>query len=133
MTKHFKDKLAVIYDMDCPMCNHFAGMLDSNNDQIELVNGRDNSRLLQEAGDKNLDIDQGLIVCQNNRFYHGQNAIHMLVSNLRKKGPAGLFTRTLMRFPVIIRILYPVLKFLRIVLLKLAGKSLINSAHRGEG
>lgn len=121
-----ESKMVMIYDKECPMCDHFACSVDKANYHVQIVNGRENSDLLHKAANQNLNIDTGLIVFHNQQFYHGHQAIGLLANHIELKGLSGLFSRQLLRRPLVARFVYPCLVWIKDCLLWLRGKPLIN-------
>jgi predicted DCC family thiol-disulfide oxidoreductase YuxK len=130
MQKHLKNEMTLIYDKECPMCNHFACRVENSDNQIRLLNGREDTDLLRQATGNNLDIDKGIIVFSNDRFFYGPDAIVLLASDVEITGIVGFFSRYLLRNRVISRILYPFLVLIRQILLRLNGMPLIR--HKRE-
>jgi len=116
-----KNEIAVIYDEECPICNHFACAINDSNAHINVINGREDSVLLKKAYEHNLDIDRGSIVYTNDQFYYGADAFHLVANNSNAKGMLGFLNRFLFRHKPIAIAVYPVLVFTRKILLKVIG------------
>ncbi|MFL0797250.1 MAG: DUF393 domain-containing protein [Cellvibrionaceae bacterium] len=123
-----KSEIMVIYDKECPICNHFACSLKDHNDHVELINGREQSELRERAESENLNIDTGSVVYRNGKFYHGAEAFYLLVNHSEARGLVGIFNRTIFRFKPVAFAIYPFFVFIRKILLKALGKPLIHES-----
>ena len=122
-------KVIVVYDYECPACDHYCKMLslDPTFGELKRVNAREDSDVLSEITTKGFDIDQGMVVKVDNDLYYADNAIHMLSQMSRR---TGLFNRAnfwLFRSKPLSKVLYPLLRFFRNVLLKVLRKTKINN------
>lgn len=122
--KDIAQKIGVIYDKECPVCNHFACALTESKN-IDMINGRIDSKLLKNAQERGLDIDKGLIAFSNNKFYYGSEAITFIAKNTKAKGVFSLAGQALLRHPSITKIIYPFLVLIRRIILFILGRSLI--------
>ncbi len=75
---------------------------------------------------RGLDIDEGMVLVADGRFYYGADAIHA-VARLTSPGAAGALNRWLFGSPRRARFLYPWLRSGRNLLLKLLGRTRINN------
>ena len=123
------DNVEIVYDRECPVCEFYcrrvaaadAGM------RIDLVDARDGGELMDDITALGLDIDEGMVVRRNGRFYYGSDAIAELA---RVQGRDGLFNRLARAAfggPRRAALLYPIGKALRNLLLKLLGRRRINN------
>lgn len=88
-----------------------------------LANAREHPALVEEVGRLGYDVDEGMVLKLNGRYYHGADCIHAL-SLLTT--PAGWFNRInslAFRSPAFSRLAYPVLRAGRNLTLKLLGRS----------
>jgi hypothetical protein len=82
---------------------------------------------MKEITAAGLDIDQGMVLKMGSAIYYGADAIHILslIGN-----PSGIFNRVnywAFRSKTVSRMLYPILRFFRNLLLKMLGKTKINN------
>jgi hypothetical protein len=94
---------------------------------LVLVDARDAGSVMDEITGRGWDIDQGMVVKVGTELYHGANAIHVLALMGANR---GLFNRVAywsFRSRAVSRVLYPVLKLFRNLLLKALGVSKINN------
>ena len=125
------NKVILLYDKECPACDNYCQMVRIRESigELVLLDARENSDVLQEVTDKGWDIDQGMVLKLDNQLYYGPEAIHALslISS-----PIGIFNRMnywIFKSKGISKILYPVLKTMRNLLLKLLGKTKINNLN----
>ena len=81
--------LTFIYDGECPFCNHFAELLElkSKIENISILDGRKNQKLIISLLNKGYDIDKGAILLKDNKIYHGPEAIHFVCKQINN--PSG--------------------------------------------
>ena len=81
--------LTFIYDGECPFCNNFAELLEikSNINNISILDGRKNQKLIGSLLDKGYDIDKGAILIQDDTIFHGAEAINTVCKKINN--PSG--------------------------------------------
>jgi predicted DCC family thiol-disulfide oxidoreductase YuxK len=74
------DKIYVIYDGECLICSHFAQTLKIRKivGELKLINARTKHPLVQEAVKKGYDLNEGMVVKFQDKFYYGADAVHVL-------------------------------------------------------
>ena len=123
------DQWGLVYDWQCPACNLYCHQLciRESGARFRLIDARDNPGVMKEITARGFDIDQGMILKMNDRFYYGAEAIHMLALIA---SPATVFNRFniwIFRSRRRSELLYPVLRTLRTFLLKFLGRTKINN------
>ena len=118
-TNEKKDIIYLIYDGNCILCSKCAIALRIKKSvgNLQLINARTRHPLINEAINKGYDLDEGMIVKYDNKYYHGADAVHILALlsspiNLFNKLNAFIFKSTILS-----AIFYPVFKFVRLLLL----------------
>ena len=73
-----------IYDGECPFCNHFAELLElrSKVNNISILDARKNPKLVKELLIKGFDIDQGAILINEDKIFHGHEAINTICKQI---------------------------------------------------
>ena len=106
--------LTFIYDGECPFCNHFAELLElkSKINNISILDGRKNPKIIKSLLDQGYDIDKGAILLKDSDIFHGAEAINRICnlinnpsSNLLKL-LSNIFKsdkRTNLLFPFLVR------------------------------
>jgi len=106
--------LTFIYDGECPFCNQFAELLElkSKINNISILDGRKNPKIIKSLLDQGYDIDKGAILLKDSDIFHGAEAINRICnlinnpsSNLLKL-LSNIFKsdkRTNLLFPFLVR------------------------------
>ena len=123
------DQWDLVYDWQCPACNLYCHQLciRESGARFRLIDARDNPGVMKEITARGFDIDQGMILKMNDRFYYGADAIHKLALIA---SPSTVFNRLnilIFRSRRRAQRLYPVLRASRNFLLKLLGRTKINN------
>ena len=73
-----------IYDGECPFCNHFAELLElkSELNNLKIVDGRKNLKLITSMFEKGYDIDKGAILLKDDDILHGADAINTICNQI---------------------------------------------------
>ena len=76
--------LTFIYDGECPFCNHFAELLElkSKLNNISILDGRKNPKIINSLLEKGYDLDKGAILLKNNDIFHGAEAINTICNQI---------------------------------------------------
>ena len=124
-------EILLVYDNECPACRYYSHMLRIRESvgQLRLVDARESSEVMEEISTAGLDIDQGMVLKMGGQLYVGADAIHMLSLI---GSPSGIFNRInywAFRSRAVAKVLYPILKLIRVLLLKLMGKTRIDTAN----
>lgn len=122
-------KIFLIYDKQCPACNNYCQIvrIKKSIGDLELINARDKSDIMDNITKQGLDIDQGMVLKIDEQLYYGSDAIHALALISSQSGIFNRFNYWIFRSKRISRLLYPVLRFFRNLLLKLLNKTKINN------
>jgi predicted DCC family thiol-disulfide oxidoreductase YuxK len=123
-------EISVVYDGECPFCSSYVTLyrIRERTKQVHLIDARSAHPILDEVRRAGLDLDEGMAVKFNGRFYHGAAAMNILAI-LGSNGT--LFNRlnsALFRHPHLARFLYPMLVRGRWIVLRLLGRRLIGSS-----
>lgn len=127
-----KESAQLCYDGDCPVCSLYSRKARLADGELLRVNAREQCELIDEISAAGYDLDEGMILKLGDKLYFGSDALHELA--VRSSGK-GIFNRTMssiFRNPKIARAVYPVLTACRKLLLKLLGRSKINSGRRSR-
>ncbi|MCD8497048.1 MAG: DUF4166 domain-containing protein [Alphaproteobacteria bacterium] len=73
------DGIWFIYDGECPLCRSAAHALRIRKDYgaLHLINAREaqDDPLVREVNQRGLDLDEGMAIYADGRFYHGKDAL----------------------------------------------------------
>ena len=124
----------LVYDGECPVCRTYCSYIRIRQatGQLHLVDARQPGALMDEITAAGLDIDQGMVLKMSGQLYYGADAIHMLTL---LSSPSGLFNRFnyyLFSTRLGSRILYPLGKALRNLLLKVLGIHYIDNLKQSS-
>ncbi len=113
----------LVYDGECPLCRNYARYLESRQSrgQLRLVNARDGGPRVQEVRDLPHNLDDGMVLKLNGRYYRGADALYRLAWQSDRRGLFGRLNGLLFRSATAARLGYPLLKLGRCCLLKLKG------------
>jgi len=128
-----REEILLVYDKECPACDNYCQVIrirESVGD-LKIINARDNSEVLKEITSEGLDIDQGMVLKMGGRLYYGSDAIHALALIGSRSGFLNRLNYWLFKSKFLSKILYPIFRFLRNLLLKILGKTKINNLNVG--
>ena len=113
----------LVYDGECPVCKTYCKYIRIRDavGNLQLVDARQPGILMDEITAAGLDIDQGMVLKFNDIIYYGADAIHMLTL---LSTPSGIFNRInyyVFSTKIGAKIVYPLGKAFRTLLLKLLG------------
>jgi hypothetical protein len=95
--------------------------------RLVLVDARDGGPVMDEITARGLDIDQGMVVKVGKELYYGSDAIHVLALMGTNKGFFNRMAYWVFRSRAASKVLYPILRACRNLLLKILGKTKINN------
>ena len=113
----------LVYDGECPVCKTYCKYIRIRDavGNLQLVDARQPGILMDEITAAGLDIDQGMVLKFKDVIYYGADAIHMLIL---LSTPSGIFNRInyyVFSTKIGAKIVYPLGKAFRTLLLKLLG------------
>lgn len=123
----------LLYDGECPFCSRYAVhvRLREAVGPVMLANAREHSTLVEEMRRLGYDVDAGMVLKLNGRYYHGADCINALALLTT---PAGWFNRInslAFRSQTFSRFAYPILRAGRNLTLKLLGRSRLQPSLDG--
>ena len=123
------EPILLVYDKDCPACNAYSQLVRIRQSvgELQLVNAREDSVVMRELTARGLDIDQGMVLLVGNNTYYGSDAIYMLSLLSSRSGIFNRLNYHLFKSRRVAKVLYPLLRGCRNVLLKLMRKRKINN------
>ena len=124
-------ELLLVYDTQCPACDYYCQLVRIRDSvgQLKLVDAREPSEIMNEVTAAGLDIDQGMVLIMGDSMYYGADAIHMLSLIGTRSGFFNRLNYWLFRSKAVSKIVYPILRFFRNLLLKLLGRTRINNLN----
>jgi predicted DCC family thiol-disulfide oxidoreductase YuxK len=102
----------LLYDGDCPFCSAYVSYvrLRETVGPVALLDARERGDALAEARRHGYDIDAGMLLKLDGRYYHGADCLNALALLTTPSGVFNRFSRALFRSPRISRFAYPVLR-----------------------
>jgi len=124
-----REEILLVYDKECPACNNYCQVVRIRDDigDLKIINARDNSDVMNEITAKGLDIDQGMVLKMGGQLYYGADAIHALALISSRSSFFNRFNYWVFKSRTISKLLYPVLRSFRNLLLKLLNKTKVNN------
>lgn len=127
----YKKGIWIIYDGECPLCRSFvhAFHIKKKYGALYLINARqlDDDFLQSEIDRLSLNIDEGMIVYTSGEFYHGRDAVRFLALNCESQNKLWAFLSFILKMNVISSLVYPVMKSVRNIVLRVRGVKKINT------
>jgi predicted DCC family thiol-disulfide oxidoreductase YuxK len=121
-------ELLLYYDKQCPVCDRYCRALGSTEQgALRLIDARSNPSILRDMTDRGIDIDQNMVLKIDDEYYIGAEAINKMALLTTGASCFDRLNRALFRSRRRARMLYPVLRLGRNVLLKLLGRTKINN------
>ena len=122
----------LVYDRECPICELYCTNTQLGEDapELELIDAREDSGVMAEITDAGLDIDEGMVVKVDGQLLYGPDAIHKLAELSNRRGLFNRLGRLGFGGAARARLLYPLAKACRNLLLKLLRKSRINNLEQ---
>ena len=121
------EDVEVVYDKECPVCDLYCHAVDVAEGELRRVDAREPGEVMDEITALGLDIDEGMVVRVDGRIYYGADAIHELAKRSNNKGILNRLASLVFRSHALSRFLYPILKGMRNLLLRILGKTRINN------
>lgn len=122
-----QDNATIIYDGECPLCKSYVSHLRLKKTvDVQLINARENKSILNNQELKHIDINQGMILILNGKIYSGDECVHILALLSTPSGSFNKFNYLIFKNKHLSKILYPLMRTGRNMLLKLLGIKKIN-------
>ena len=125
-----------VYDGDCPLCTSAAKALKIKQDygKLYLVNARDSKRhrLVQAINKRGLDLDEGMVIYDGQRLYHGHKALNFMARYGDERSAFNLLNKLMFWFEWPAKLSYPWLRSVRNVLLRIRKKPPIDNLNLKE-
>jgi predicted DCC family thiol-disulfide oxidoreductase YuxK len=122
-------EILLVYDRECPVCDAYCRAVRESESLtgLRLVNAREDTAVMGDISRQGLDIDEGMVLKVDGALYYGADAIHALASMGSTTGAFNRINRWLFGSRSRARMLYPLLRSGRNLLLKALGRTRINN------
>jgi predicted DCC family thiol-disulfide oxidoreductase YuxK len=126
------EELALIFDQECPVCTAYSCSVaidERHAAGVRRINARDaDDRLVRQAKEAGLDLDDGMVVVHRGSLYHGADALNLMARLAPNRGFGNRLNKFLFGNPALARWSYPILRAGRNALLKLLGRKKIKES-----
>lgn len=115
----------LLYDGDCPFCSRYVVhvRLRAAVGPVMLANAREHPSLVEEVRRLGYNVDEGMVLKLNGRYYHGADCIHALALLTTSAGWFNRINSFAFRSRAFSRVVYPILRAGRNFTLRLLGRS----------
>jgi len=126
------DTVRVVYDKECPVCSVYCELAQryAEPHQLELVDAREASALMNDITRRGLDIDEGMVTEINGELHYGSAGIRELALASSRKNLFNACSRLVFGNARVARVLYNGLKAFRRVLLNVLGVKPVNNLQQ---
>ncbi len=123
------EQLWLIYDGECPFCSSYVKFvrLQESIGQLNLVDARQGGELVDSIRKNGLDLNEGMVLKHRERLYHGSDCINILALMSTRSGLFNKLNAAIFRNATASRVIYPVLRAVRNVVLRLLGRKKIST------
>ena len=124
----------LIFDSECPVCVGYSEAVDTDltTGPLQRISARTDHELVKRATAEGLDLDEGMVVLHQGKFYHGADALRVMADLAPRSGLANRLNRLFFRSTRATRLMYPVLRGGRNALLRLLGRTKIGNLAGGR-
>ena len=124
-----RPEILLVYDKECPVCDSYCRAMHAREPPggLRLLNAREQTAIMDEITRRGFDIDQGMVVKIGGTLHYGADAIHALAMTSNASGMVGSINRWIFASQRSSKILYPVFRSARNLLLKILRKTKINN------
>ena len=131
MASQESEVVYLVYDGNCPFCSVYVDYVRVKESvgTFKLVNAREGGSIVEDVFKHDFDLDDGMVLIMEGQYYHGHDCINRLAL---LSTPSNIFNRVnavVFRSPIVSRVLYPVLKFGRNIVLRLLGRTKITASR----
>lgn len=129
MRNSTKAPIVLVYDKECPVCDNYCQRvrIQESIGELQLINARDESEIMDEITAAGMDIDQGMVLKVDDILYYGSDAIHALALMSSRSGIVNRLNYRMFRSKTLSHMLYPLFRWGRNLLLKIMKKTKINN------
>ena len=121
------DAARLIYDGECPFCANYVALLRIREHiKLELIDAREASAETMDIVAMGYDLDQGFVLSIAEHYYFGDEAMHVLALLGTRSTMFNRLNKFVFSQPKLASTLYPVLRFLRNLILRLLGRRQLN-------
>lgn len=126
------DESGIVYDGDCPFCSWYVDHLADSCD-LRKIDARTRSDVVELLDSADIDIDRDMVLFEQGQVHSGAEALYRLArrssnSPGRRNRGFNCLQRAVFRWRPLAIMLYPLLRWLRMLYLRLSGHGKIHSS-----
>jgi predicted DCC family thiol-disulfide oxidoreductase YuxK len=122
----------IVYDGRCPFCANYIRLLRLRETlaHVKLIDARKGGRVVDALIRRNIDFDAGMVLILDGSIYHGADGMHRLALMTTPSTHFNMLNRWIFRSERKSRIVYPMLRALRNLTLRLLGRNTLARSLR---
>lgn len=124
-TEAKQGEIFVVYDGECPFCSRYVMLyrIRQNVGRVHMIDARESDHpLVREISAKGLDLNNGMAVQWDGRFYYGSDALHVLAMLGSEEGIFSRINQLIFSRQKLARTIYPAMVAGRKLTLRLLGR-----------
>lgn len=120
--------MQIVYDGDCPFCRNYVSFLRLRDGAgpVSLTDARTAPELVARLSGLGYDLDDGMVLIIGDEIYHGDACLHRLALMSTRSGMFNRVNALMFRSPTVSRLVYPVLRAGRNLVLRILGRRKIS-------
>jgi len=126
-----KEGVWFVYDGQCPLCSSAAYALRIKKEHgfLHLIDARlgADDPLVDEINQRGFDLDEGMVIFTQGRFYHGRDALKFMAQYSEVRNAFTLFCKSLFWSHTLTTLTYPWMRGVRNMLLRSRGVERIDN------
>ena len=117
-------KMVIVYDGQCPFCTNYVRLmaLKAAVGEVDLIDARIPGAVVRSLSERGFDLNEGMAAIFGGEVYHGSDAVVLISSMSEVRGGMGRIIAALLRSPARAKVLYPLLKAGRRLVLAALGR-----------
>lgn len=121
-----------MYDGECPFCSRYAALvrLQAAAGPLRLIDARQGGPEFNAALSAGYDLDEGMLLRFENRFYFGADCLNRLALLSTRSDVFNRLCSAIFKSPAISSVAYPVLRFGRNSTLRFLSRKPISGSSR---
>ena len=114
----------IVYDGDCPFCAHYVVFMRLREaiGPVQLIDARDGGPEVERLWAEGYDLNEGMALIQGDKVYYGNECVNRLALLSTESGWFNRINAAIFRSPTASKILYPILKAGRRLVLTVLGR-----------
>lgn len=120
-------RMVIVYDGQCPFCTSYVRLmaLKAAVGEVDLIDARTPGPVVRSLSERGYDLNEGMAAIYGGKIYHGSDAVVLISSMTEVRGRSGRIIAKLLGNPTRAKVLYPLLKAGRRLVLAALGRTKI--------